>query len=91
MNQEFQDWVERTLGGIPSYACECCGYTNNDMFYHGREEATEADIAEFEMYKATYHWFNRKRQREQEAVIDKPRKSYTKKSDYWSKREEQNQ
>lgn len=39
----------------PDYACQCCGYTNGDMFQDRPGIRTPEEIAEFNMYRKMWH------------------------------------
>ena len=43
------------MSKYPDYACQCCGYTNGDMFEDKPGKRTDVEIAEFSMYRKMYH------------------------------------
>jgi len=50
------------MNNYPEYACQCCGYTNGDMFEDRPGERTLEEIAGFKMYRKMYHQFKKERQ-----------------------------
>lgn len=50
------------MSKYPPYACQCCGFTNADMFWDRDGERTEPEIAEFNVYRKMWYILNDERQ-----------------------------